>query len=72
MFLPTEALMTVFAENQRTTSVHSACSKCGTPLWLTRIEPDKPGFARRSLECPRCENQTSEIVELGPDLVVVT
>jgi len=40
------------------------CSKCGVPLWLTRIEPDKPGFARRSFECPRCQNQISEVIEL--------
>jgi len=41
-----------------------ACSKCGAPLWLTRIAPDKPGFARRSFECPRCQNQISEVIEL--------
>ncbi len=40
------------------------CSKCGAPLWLTRIQPDKPGHARRTLECPRCQNQVSETIEL--------
>jgi hypothetical protein len=40
------------------------CPKCGAPMWLTRIEPDEPGCARRTLECPRCQNRTSEIIEL--------
>jgi hypothetical protein len=47
-----------------TTIVRPVCTKCGTPLWLTRIEPDRRGFARRTLECPRCQNQISEVIEL--------
>ena len=47
-----------------TTTVRPVCSKCGTPLWLTRIAPDNLGFARRTFECPRCKNQISEIIEL--------
>ncbi len=40
------------------------CSKCGAPMWLTRIQPDKPSFARRTLECPRCQHSIIEVVEL--------
>jgi len=44
--------------------VRPVCSKCGAPLWLIRIQPDKRGCARRSFECPRCQNQISEVIEL--------
>ncbi len=27
------------------------CPTCGTEMWLTRIEPDEPGFDLRSFEC---------------------
>jgi len=33
-------------------------------MWLTRIEPDRRGFARRTFECPRCQTKISELVEL--------
>jgi len=47
-----------------TTTVRPVCSTCDTPLWLTRIQPDKPGFLRRTFECPRCQNQIAEVIEL--------
>jgi hypothetical protein len=25
-------------------------------MMLTRIEPDAPGYDRRTFECPQCEN----------------
>jgi hypothetical protein len=40
------------------------CFKCDTPMWLIRIAPDKPGCARRTFECPRCQNQMTEVVDL--------
>ena len=46
------------------TNVRPVCSKCGAPLWLTRVEPDRPGFALRTFECPRCKNRSSEVIEL--------
>jgi len=37
------------------------CSKCGTKMWLARIEPDdKPGYDVRTFECTECDH--SEIV----------
>ena len=56
--------MVHFADSPVTTTVRPLCSKCGAPMWLTRIEPDKPGFARRSFECPRCQNQMTEVIDL--------
>ena len=33
------------------------CSKCGTKMWLARIEPDdKPGHDVRTFECPECDH----------------
>jgi hypothetical protein len=32
------------------------CPKCGTKMWLARIEPDsKPGHDVRTFECPECD-----------------
>jgi ribosomal protein S27AE len=57
--------MVYFADSPVTTTARPVCSKCGSPMWLTRIEPDKFGFARRSFECPRCQHQMTEVIELG-------
>jgi ribosomal protein S27AE len=46
------------------TPARPVCSKCGAPMWLIRIEPDKFGFARRTFECPRCQNQVTEVIDL--------
>ncbi|WP_420738262.1 hypothetical protein [Bradyrhizobium japonicum] len=35
------------------------CSGCGKPMRLACIEPDKPGFDRRTFECEKCS--TDEI-----------
>ena len=56
--------MAHFADSPLTTTVRPVCSKCGAPMWLTRIQPDKPGCARRSFECPRCKNQMTEVIKL--------
>jgi uncharacterized paraquat-inducible protein A len=56
--------MVYFADSPVTTSVRPVCSKCGIPMWLTRIQPDQPGYARRSFECPRCHHQMTEVIEL--------
>jgi hypothetical protein len=56
--------MAHFADSPMTTAVRPVCSKCGTPMWLTRIEPDRLGCARRTFECPRCKNQMTEVIEL--------
>lgn len=39
------------------------CKKCGTPMFLVRIEPDDPGHDKRTFECPRCDDIVSEIVK---------
>jgi hypothetical protein len=35
---------------------HPPCPKCGTHMWLARIEPDKPGHDLRRFECPACND----------------
>jgi hypothetical protein len=36
-------------------NLHTACSRCGRPLILTRIEPDEIGFDLRTYFCAVCE-----------------
>ena len=33
------------------------CPKCGSPMWLARIEPDSPGNDKRTFECPVCDER---------------
>jgi transposase-like protein len=40
------------------------CPRCGTRMLLARIFPDRPGYNRRTYECPRCEYDLTEIVRL--------
>jgi hypothetical protein len=40
------------------------CKSCGAQMWLTSIEPaDEPGHDLRTFECPRCQEETVEIVK---------
>jgi hypothetical protein len=56
--------MTWFVDNSLAVPMRPVCSKCGAPMWLIRIEPDKSGCARRTFECPRCQIQMSEVIDL--------
>ena len=40
-----------------------ACSTCGSRVLLVRVFPDKPGYDLHTYECPRCADETTEIVE---------
>jgi endogenous inhibitor of DNA gyrase (YacG/DUF329 family) len=40
-----------------------ACPRCGGQMWLSHIEPAKPGHDRRTFECPRCQREIVEIVQ---------
>ena len=43
--------------------VRPLCLKCDKKTWLTRIElTDRPGYDKRTFECPTCEISVSEIV----------
>jgi len=56
--------MVWFGDDPLTTPARPSCFKCGAPMWLIRIEPDKSGCARRTFECPRCRNQMTEVIDL--------
>lgn len=56
--------MLLFIDNSAATPVRPVCSKCGAPMWLIRIEPEKPDRAQRTFECPRCQNQMVEVINL--------
>ncbi len=53
--------------NRATTTSNSitqtACSECGSPMDLTRIEPDKPGHDLRTFECPQCQHSETIVVQ---------
>ena len=42
--------MVWFVNNSLATPVRPVCSKCGAPMWLIRIEPEKPDYALRTFE----------------------
>jgi DNA-directed RNA polymerase subunit RPC12/RpoP len=39
------------------------CMKCGTPMLLSRIEPERLDHDRRTFECPNCEHSVSFVVK---------
>ena len=44
--------------------VFPPCPRCGSQMWLTRIEPtDKPDYDQRTLECHPCEHSELMIVK---------
>jgi hypothetical protein len=44
------------------TIAHSKCQQCGAPMWLARIEPDKPDRDKRTFECAKCQRVGVETV----------
>jgi uncharacterized metal-binding protein (TIGR02443 family) len=40
------------------------CPKCSTPMTLTRIDPDKPGFDIRTFECSKCGYTQSKVFKI--------
>jgi hypothetical protein len=56
--------MAWFGDNLLAAPAQPVCFKCGAPMWLIRIEPEKSGCARRTFECPRCQNQVTEVIDL--------
>jgi hypothetical protein len=49
---------------QRTHAIiRPPCPNCGTRMMLSRIEPDSPGYEKRTFECSNCHHEVSEIAE---------
>jgi hypothetical protein len=42
---------------------HPGCIACDAPMWLARIEPDRPDHDKRSFKCLACGEKTTEIVK---------
>ena len=40
------------------------CPMCWARMWLTRIEPDKPSYDKRTFECAQCKFTTTETVKI--------
>jgi hypothetical protein len=41
------------------------CPRCGGRMWLTRIEPDKPGYEQRVFSCTLCQHDDCRIAAIG-------
>ena len=41
------------------------CSKCGAKLTLAHIEPDQPGYDRRTFECRGCGHSETKVIAIG-------
>jgi len=39
------------------------CRRCGTAMWLVRIEADKEDHDKRTFECPSCNSVKTEVVK---------
>jgi hypothetical protein len=39
------------------------CPKCWALMWLTRIDPDEPGYDKRTFKCVECELTVTETVK---------
>jgi hypothetical protein len=39
------------------------CPKCSRQMYLSHIEPDKPGFDLRTFACPGCKRLESVLVK---------
>jgi hypothetical protein len=52
-----------FIPRKKKLVVGPQCPACGTLMWLARIEPDEPDHDRRTFECPRCQDELTEVVK---------
>ena len=39
------------------------CAACEVPMWLARIQPDRPGYDKRTFECPVCHDAMVVVVK---------
>ncbi len=39
------------------------CEKCGVEMWLARIEPARPGYDKRTFECPACTTMVTKVIK---------
>ena len=44
---------------------HPRCTRCGAPMWLTRIEPDGPDLEKHTFECQVCQYEAIGIHKNG-------
>jgi hypothetical protein len=59
-----EGSMTNTQPTARATDVSNwpSCSKCGTMMVLTSIEPHTTGYGMRIFECPSCDHSEGAVV----------
>lgn len=52
-----------FVAGKLQSNEYRKCPACGGLMLLTLIEPDKLGYDKRTFECPRCQNELTEVVK---------
>lgn len=52
-----------FAVDQSPTIERPFCAGCDIPMWLARVQPNKPGYDKHTFECPVCHHETVVIVK---------
>jgi hypothetical protein len=50
----------------KATSERPFCADCESPMILSLLEPDKPGFDLRTFACLRCAATESIVVPVAP------
>jgi hypothetical protein len=55
----------VITENESCPLERPWCPTCDIAMWLARIQPDKPGYDRRTFECPVCHDEMVVVVKYG-------
>jgi hypothetical protein len=53
------------ALNESPPSERPWCAPCDIPMWLARIQPKKPGYDKRTFECPVCHDEMVVVVKYG-------
>jgi Zn finger protein HypA/HybF involved in hydrogenase expression len=55
--------MATITSNPPGVFMRPACPTCGSRMLLVRIFPHRPGHDEHTYECPRCADETTEIVQ---------
>jgi hypothetical protein len=57
------AVMLEIRQTQPTPITFGPCPKCQTPIHLAMVEPDKPGYEKRTFRCDSCGYSETKTVK---------
>jgi RNase P subunit RPR2 len=62
--LPGSAMTKIHSATPFSPSIHRPfCPECNAPMWLARIDPEKPDHEQRMFECAVCNYTHTEVVK---------